>query len=154
MIAVVVDGKVIEKGSHDFLMKDPESYYRKLVEKQEAPQEKLELNSNDSMFSSESGSDTSFSSPSHVQTTTPYSDVTPLDAPDTVQLLSGPPQQSNIPSSSIEAVYDSKSTFTGVPHICFKNVSFSYPARPTKPIFFGFNMSIQQGETVALVGPR
>lgn len=42
--------------------------------------------------------------------------------------------------------------FSTVPHLEFKNVSFSYPSRPKKMIFDNFNLSIKQGETVALVG--
>ena len=46
------------------------------------------------------------------------------------------------------------SSMSGVPHLEFKNVTFAYPTRPKKKIFDGFNLSINQGETVALVGPR
>ena len=41
----------------------------------------------------------------------------------------------------------------GVPHIQFRNVKFAYPTRPKKLIFDGFNLDIEQGSTVALVGP-
>jgi ATP-binding cassette, subfamily B (MDR/TAP), member 1 len=41
----------------------------------------------------------------------------------------------------------------GVPQLEFKDVTFAYPTRPDKKIFSGFNLSIQRGETVALVGP-
>lgn len=37
--------------------------------------------------------------------------------------------------------------------IGFQNVSFRYPARPEAPALSGFDLSIQPGETVALVGP-
>lgn len=40
----------------------------------------------------------------------------------------------------------------GSAHIEFKNVCFSYPARPKRQIFDEFNLVIHQGETVALVG--
>jgi ATP-binding cassette, subfamily B (MDR/TAP), member 1 len=40
-----------------------------------------------------------------------------------------------------------------LPHISFNNVTFSYPTRPNKIIFDGFNLDIQHGTTVALVGP-
>lgn len=43
--------------------------------------------------------------------------------------------------------------FPGVPHIQFRNVKFAYPTRPKKMIFDGFNLDIEQGSTVALVGP-
>lgn len=38
------------------------------------------------------------------------------------------------------------------PHIEFKNVSFSYPSRPQKTIINNFNLVIEQGQTLALVG--
>lgn len=41
----------------------------------------------------------------------------------------------------------------GVPHLSFRNVRFAYPTRPKKIIFDGFNLDIEQGSTVALVGP-
>jgi len=37
--------------------------------------------------------------------------------------------------------------------IRFENVSFSYPTRANNPIFRGFNLDIEAGKTVALVGP-
>lgn len=40
------------------------------------------------------------------------------------------------------------------PVFAFKNVVFAYPTRPQKRVFKGFNLTISQGETVALVGPR
>ena len=46
------------------------------------------------------------------------------------------------------------SSASGVPHLQFKDVTFAYPTRPKKKIFDGFNLSINKGETVALVGPR
>jgi len=44
-------------------------------------------------------------------------------------------------------------TIEGVPHLSFRNVKFAYPTRPKKIIFDGFNLDIEQGSTVALVGP-
>jgi ABC-type multidrug transport system fused ATPase/permease subunit len=41
----------------------------------------------------------------------------------------------------------------GTPHFNFKDVTFSYPTRPKKNVLGGFDLSIRQGETVALVGP-
>lgn len=43
---------------------------------------------------------------------------------------------------------------SGTPHFQFKDVVFAYPTRPQKKVFKGLNLSIAQGETVALVGPR
>lgn len=38
--------------------------------------------------------------------------------------------------------------------ITFKNVEFSYPTRPDKPVLQNFSLEIPAGMTVALVGPR
>jgi len=38
------------------------------------------------------------------------------------------------------------------PQIRFRNVHFAYPTRPENPIFAGLNLSVRQGETLALVG--
>jgi len=41
-----------------------------------------------------------------------------------------------------------------LPLLRFHDVGFSYPSRPDNVIFRGLNLSLYQGETVALVGPR
>ena len=38
------------------------------------------------------------------------------------------------------------------PQIRFRNVHFAYPTRPENPIFSGLSLSVQHGETLALVG--
>lgn len=38
-------------------------------------------------------------------------------------------------------------------HFEFKDVTFSYPTRPKRNVLDGFDLSIRQGETIALVGP-
>ena len=35
----------------------------------------------------------------------------------------------------------------------FSNIDFTYPSRPDIPILKNFSLTIQPGETVALVGP-
>lgn len=42
---------------------------------------------------------------------------------------------------------------TEEPHLSFKDCYFAYPSRPKKLIFNGFNLDIQRGSTIALVGP-
>merc|ERR1712226_314929 len=41
----------------------------------------------------------------------------------------------------------------GTPHIAFRDVTFAYPTRPKKTILNKFNLVVEQGQTVALVGP-
>ena len=38
--------------------------------------------------------------------------------------------------------------------ITFKDVHFRYPSRPEQKIFTGLNLHVEEGETLALVGPR
>jgi ABC-type multidrug transport system fused ATPase/permease subunit len=112
VINVVVGGRIQEQGTHDELMAK-ESYYRRLVEKQEGKRGD-EARSSAAPSRSSSGAD--------------------LSAMD---------------SDANKAT----SLSSTVAHIEFKNVAFSYPTRPKKTIFFDFNLAIEQGETVALVGP-
>lgn len=39
-------------------------------------------------------------------------------------------------------------------NISFKGVDFHYPTRPNAPVLVDFNLEIEAGKTVALVGPR
>lgn len=47
----------------------------------------------------------------------------------------------------------SQLSFSLYSHVSFKNVNFAYPTRPKKIVFDGFNLDIERGATVALVGP-
>ena len=40
------------------------------------------------------------------------------------------------------------------PVLCFKDVHFHYPSRPGNKVFRGLNLSVRDGETLAIVGPR
>lgn len=51
---------------------------------------------------------------------------------------------------SMEHLSSLKSTSV---HFEFKDVKFAYPTRPSKNVFNGFNLAINSGETIALVGP-
>lgn len=109
-INVIVKGRVEESGTHDELMAG-ETYYRRLVEKQEGVETQEEASL------SRTSSRGSF-------------------------LESNQPEDgSNVAATS------------STPHVEFKDVTFSYPSRPHKKVLEGFNLAIQQGETVALVGP-
>ena len=74
----------------------------------------------------------------------------------------GPKKSANIPSvessgqfNTIGVMdYESKteSTPDGDAVIKFNNVTFAYPTRPSKMIFDKFSVTVQRGETLALVG--
>ncbi|GET00767.1 multidrug resistance protein 1 [Rhizophagus clarus] len=55
-----------------------------------------------------------------------------------------------IDSSSNTGKKINKSEFKG--HIEFKNINFHYPSRPDVPVLKDFNLTIEPGQTVALVG--
>ena len=115
VINVIVAGKVVENGSHDELMAT-ESYYRRLVDKQE-------------------GKDDDSNAPSNPPSRNPSSSN--LSKMDSVVLRMG----------------DEEKVTGSVPHIAFRNVTFSYPTRANKIILSKFNLVIPQGATIALVGP-
>lgn len=110
-INVIVDGRVEESGTHEELMAS-NTYYRRLVEKQEGSEEREE--------------------------TTP-----------SILLPNGHVLETDDRERPL-MMLDPVSSFA--PHIEFNNVSFSYPSRPHKMVLQGFNLTLQHGETVALVG--
>jgi ATP-binding cassette subfamily B (MDR/TAP) protein 1 len=123
VIAVVMGGSIVEKGTHDELMVASTGYYRNLVEKQH------EAVSRSSSFNSRSSSLSSFGGSS--------GDIQALDG-------EGQGAESNV----------KKAPAIDQTVIEFKNITFSYPTRPTKKVLTKFNLKISKGETVALVGTR
>ena len=108
VIAVVKDGKIVEQGSHDELMKK-NSEYAKLVAAQ-----------------------------TNRQSTTGSSVTSSLTDSFKFSILGS----SNNDAETIES-----------PQVQFRDVRFSYPTRPEVEIFKGLNLSIKNGETLAIVGP-
>lgn len=130
VIAVVDDGGVVETGTHKELMRDKDSYYRKLVQKQEGPQStstpsddksnallKLMVNaeatrqSRSFEFEEESAQaeeDAVQARKTALARLVPdcYTCLPTLDAPETVELLSSPSVADSIcRSNNIEVVY-------------------------------------------------
>jgi len=48
---------------------------------------------------------------------------------------------------------DRRKSIGNMTQLRFHDVRFAYPTRPRKPILDKFNLSVRQGETIALVGP-
>jgi ABC-type multidrug transport system fused ATPase/permease subunit len=71
-----------------------------------------------------------------------------------VQAQTGP--QTNVDGSLRQSsVYaGAASSVIESPQVVLRNVNFSYPSRPDNLIFAGLNLSVREGETLALVGPR
>jgi ATP-binding cassette subfamily B (MDR/TAP) protein 1 len=70
--------------------------------------------------------------------------------------VSGTPSRENSHADLTKLAAFSEASHTGgaTPQFAFKDVVFAYPTRPQKKVFKGFNLTVTQGETVALVGPR
>eukprot|EP00549_Striatella_unipunctata_P025532 CAMPEP_0118702986 /NCGR_PEP_ID=MMETSP0800-20121206/18252_1 /TAXON_ID=210618 ORGANISM="Striatella unipunctata, Strain CCMP2910" /NCGR_SAMPLE_ID=MMETSP0800 /ASSEMBLY_ACC=CAM_ASM_000638 /LENGTH=1104 /DNA_ID=CAMNT_0006604361 /DNA_START=179 /DNA_END=3493 /DNA_ORIENTATION=- len=64
-----------------------------------------------------------------------------------------PPMPKSSSTGSLDALDSNLADFDGIPHLCFRDVTFAYPTRPQKKVFNGFDLAVQQGDTVALVGP-
>jgi ATP-binding cassette, subfamily B (MDR/TAP), member 1 len=114
IINVLVNGTIVESGTHDELM-DKQGYYRDLVVKQDG--------SGDGMGSK------------------------PDSAVDLQNLDDTQPPAGAVP------VFEPVKISSLYPHVSFKDVIFSYPTRPKKIVFDGFNLDVERGATVALVGP-
>eukprot|EP00978_Attheya_sp_CCMP212_P034494 scaffold144716_cov61-Attheya_sp.AAC.2 len=60
--------------------------------------------------------------------------------------VDGSLRQSSVYAGAASSVIES-------PQVVLRNVNFSYPSRPDNVIFAGLNISVREGETLALVGP-
>ena len=56
-------------------------------------------------------------------------------------------------SGDLMALGDRRKSIGSVTQLRFHDVRFAYPTRPRKAILDRFNLSVRQGETIALVGP-
>jgi len=111
IIAVVMGGTIIEKGTHDELI-NSESYYKKLVDAQ-----------------------------SRTASLKRKSSVVQVDAQGQTESQRG-----------FMTVPDQVVGKYTTPMIVFRNVSFSYPTRPSKTILDRFKLKIYKGETIGLCG--
>ncbi|CAB9505477.1 Leptomycin B resistance protein pmd1 [Seminavis robusta] len=135
IIFVIADGQVAEQGTHAELMTNEAGHYRHLVETQEGPTE---------------------TAPADVATDAPVvqrdSSIVSVDNDDEPKgqgsFLLGTPETCAPPP-----LLAPKDDGEQIPAVRFRNVCFSYPARPTKTVFQNFNLDLLPGETVALVGP-
>lgn len=65
------------------------------------------------------------------------------------------PNMSRVPSAASligDAPTATKTSSSSTPHIEFRNVSFCYPARPEVTVLRSFNLTVERGQVVALVG--
>jgi ABC-type multidrug transport system fused ATPase/permease subunit len=133
-IAVVMGGKIVETGTHDELMSQNDTYYKKLVDTQnKAMAEGTGTNNGSSMMKRNSSSiSTSSSGPSS----------------SLLKNFNGP-SESQLGFDKVPIKFH----LSGAqPLIVFRNVSFSYPTRPNKLILDRFKLKIYKGETIGLCG--
>ncbi|KAG7355092.1 ABC transporter [Nitzschia inconspicua] len=123
LIAVVSAGKVIETGTHEELIQKKTAYFD-LVEAQKGH------------FGE--GSD---------GTSSKGSSAPPSRTSSTGDLSQG------ITKSEPLVITDQGDGGGATPVLCFRDVHFHYPSRPGNKVFRGLNLSIRNGETLAIVGP-
>jgi ABC-type multidrug transport system fused ATPase/permease subunit len=180
-INVIAGGEVVESGTHDELMGSA-SYYRKLVEKQEGKQdEESDATPSSSRASSAvdlpslatasmtvtetveekvtGGTDTGLVATTTTTTTiTDSHEVNDTNGVGVAGSVTFSDEYGNTPEVGLDnmdgasKVNDRVDMFSEA-HIQFKHVTFVYPTRPKKRIFNDFNLTIYQGQTIALVGP-
>eukprot|EP00594_Rhizosolenia_setigera_P019715 CAMPEP_0178968634 /NCGR_PEP_ID=MMETSP0789-20121207/18378_1 /TAXON_ID=3005 /ORGANISM="Rhizosolenia setigera, Strain CCMP 1694" /LENGTH=1391 /DNA_ID=CAMNT_0020654615 /DNA_START=25 /DNA_END=4196 /DNA_ORIENTATION=- len=121
-ICVISQGKCSEIGSHDALMENTDGIYRKLVIAQN----------------------------SEMQTKNDDDETTPADNNVDVENNKDEKQL----KANKQSLLSSSNTFapTGNELISFKDVTFAYPTRPSNNVLNSLNLSIYEGETLALVG--
>ena len=66
---------------------------------------------------------------------------------------SEPNSSSAVPSRKSSYITDANGNGNGVPLLRFHNVHFCYSSRPNNWVFRGLNLSVKEGETLALCGP-
>jgi ATP-binding cassette, subfamily B (MDR/TAP), member 1 len=128
-INVIVAGSVVEQGTHAELVMSPKSYYRKLVEEQDGSVQVVKKHEVDIKCS--------------------YSSLSSNQSRDS---STGVKVRARTRTRSVEMVEEGIEIANDVAHLSFNNVTFAYPARPNINVLSGFNLTINRGETVALVG--
>ena len=123
MIAVVANGMVSETGSHDELLAKEGKYFE-LVQAQQG-----KMSRRDTDNSSAGTSDTESVGSNAPSRASSEADLTSMGETETTAIKLG------------EGVID------------VKNVHFSYPSRPDNEIFRGLGLEVNEGETLAIVGP-
>lgn len=127
VIAVVSEGRVVETGSHEALMAKGGAY-ADLVNAQNRNGKKDDTTEATSSTSSQTGSNPPSRTSSFV------GDPSELES------------EGIVPGEEIEVE-------AIAPVLRFRDVHFHYPSRPKNKIFRGLNLSVREGETLAIVGP-
>ena len=172
-IAFVQNGTVVELGSHDELMKNPNGRYRQLVE---AGSGGGGSGDGESESSTAANTDTTTTAPS--TTTKKKEDPSNREegangsvkagrkagSKDTDEardpVLPSPPSlvvtdtttRNGDDDDDAKKITSTKNKYK-TPILSFKDITFAYPTRPNNVVLKHFNLTIYQGETIALVGP-
>jgi ATP-binding cassette, subfamily B (MDR/TAP), member 1 len=135
VIHVIVGGEVVESGTHNDLMAS-RTYYRKLVDKQEGAKEGM--------------LDEEYTTPQSSRASN-VAGLASVSA--SVTISTGTEEYESVVGRSGTNIMHKRVGMPLNPHIRFNHVMFAYPTRPTKQVFNDLNLTIYQGQTVALVGP-
>ncbi|GJM93464.1 hypothetical protein PR202_ga10022 [Eleusine coracana subsp. coracana] len=141
-IAVIHQGKVVERGAHDELIKDPDGAYSQLIQLQQAHNEERNEVTNIQVYFA-----LVFTAFGISQTSGMASDSTKAKE-SAASILAIIDRKSKIDSTNNEGVVLDK--VDG--NIDFKHVSFKYPSRPDVQVLSDFTLAIPARKTVALVG--
>lgn len=130
MIVFVQSGRVVETGSHSELMAKPDGHYRKLVEANQGGTSAIK-DSESNVADDRAGS------------------MQMEDIHDDDLKTASEEHSISLADKAQDIIKHSSCT----PMLQLRDVRFSYPNRPNNFVFKGLDLTIQQGETVALVGP-
>ena len=124
MIAVLDDGQIVETGTHEELLSRKDHYFRLVQAQKLAP----------SAAGANNGGNSESKPPSET----------------TDSMMDYSSHGTSAPTSLEPSMHDGATT---APVIRFRDVHFCFPSRPDVEIFRGLNLSVHQGETLAIVGP-
>jgi ATP-binding cassette subfamily B (MDR/TAP) protein 1 len=133
MIAVVKDGKVAETGTHNELLAKQGAYYE-LVEAQKG---KVTRSESSASLATTATDDSGSNPPSRTSSEVDLANME-IDTEEKSGAMSVPEEEKGNRSGDVIDVH---------------NVHFTYPSRPDNRIFHGLGLEVNQGETVAIVGP-
>ena len=144
LIAVVADGRIVETGNHDCLLAKGGAY-ADLVEAQSRPRISPSMAETSGCGRSNDGN-TAITKSKVASEITSHSNTSSSSNNFNHNIIE--PESEFLGQSEIEIDVGGQ-----VPVLSFHDVHFHYPSRPKNKIFWGLNLAVKEGETLAIVGP-